>query len=180
MTLHLQTATDPEQFAAPLQAITASLDPNLTLYAMRTMAEHLDQGIAFTPIRLAATLATAIGLLGLAQALIGLYAVVAYSVAARGREIGIRMAMGATSRDILRRVIREGMVLAGAGLAVGAAASLAVAGVLRSLLVGVSARDPVTFVGLAALLAGVTLVACWIPASYAARVPPASAIRGSS
>jgi putative ABC transport system permease protein len=145
---------------------------------MKTMREHLDGGIAFTPIRLAATLATAIGLLGLIQALIGLYGVVAYSVAQRGHEIGIRMAIGATSGTILRGVLREGMILTGAGLAIGFTLSLGVTGVLRSLLIGVSARDPATFAGLALILATVTLVACWIPAARAASVPPAGAMRG--
>jgi ABC-type antimicrobial peptide transport system permease subunit len=87
------------------------------------------------------------------------------------------MAMGATAGDILRGVIREGMVLAGAGLTIGVLAAFAVAGVLRSLLIGVSSHDPVTFGALGALLVLVTLVACLIPASRAARTAPASAIR---
>ena len=131
-----------------------------------------------TPIRLAATIATAIGLLGLVQALIGLYGVVAYSVAQREREIGIRMAMGATSRDIVGAVLREGMALTGAGLSIGFLASLAATGVLRSLLIGISVRDPVTFGVLAALLATVTLAACGIPAVRGSRVAPAEALRG--
>jgi ABC-type antimicrobial peptide transport system permease subunit len=129
---------------------------------------------------LAATVASVIGLLGLTQALIGLYAVVAYSVAQRRREIGIRMAMGATSRDILRGVVREGMALAAAGLALGFVISLGVGGVLRSLLIGVGTHDPLTFGALGALLAVVTLVACWIPASQAARLAPVTAIRGGA
>jgi predicted permease len=177
MTLHLSTAGDASQLAAPVRELVASLDPNLAPFAVKTMREHLDGGIAFTPIRLAATLATAIGLLGLFQALIGLYGVVAYSVAQRGHEIGIRMAIGATSGNILRGVLREGMLLAAAGLMIGFILSLGVMGVLRSLLVGVSARDPVTFGGLALLLATVTLAACWIPAARAAGVPPAGAMR---
>jgi len=99
--LHLQTEGDPAQIEAPSTPASHRLDAALTPFAVKTMTEHLERGIAFTSIRLAATLATAIGLLGLVQALIGLYAVVAYSVAQREREIGIRMAMGATSRDIL-------------------------------------------------------------------------------
>src|SRR5581483_427608 len=156
---------------------TAPLDANLAPFAMTTVAGHLDSGLAFTPIRLAATLATAIGLLGLAQSLIGLYGVVAYSVSQRGREIGIRMAIGATSGAILREVLREGMTLSAIGLAVGFTLSLLVTGVLRSLLIGISARDPVTFGGLAAILTLVTLVACWIPAARASHVAPASAMR---
>ncbi len=177
MTIQLATRGDPSQFAGPVREAVASLDANLAPFAMTTVAEHLDKGLAFTPIRLAATLATAIGLLGLAQSLIGLYGVVAYSVSQRGREIGIRMAIGATSGAILRGVLREGMFLATIGLSVGFALSFLVTGVLGSLLIGISARDPVTFGGLAALLTLVTLVACWIPAARAARVPPASAMR---
>jgi putative ABC transport system permease protein len=178
MTLHLQTEGDPAQVEAPVYASIASLDAALTPFAVKTMTEHLERGIAFTPIRLAATLATAIGLLGLVQALIGLYAVVAYSVAQREREIGIRMAMGATSRDILGGVIREGMVLTGAGLSIGFLASLAATGVLRSLLIGISVRDPMTFGVLAVVLATVTLAACGIPAVRGARLPPADTLRG--
>ena len=177
MALQLATTGDPGQLAAPVRDLVASLDPNLPPFAMKTMREHLDGGIAFTPIRLAATLATAIGLLGLIQALIGLYGVVAYSVAQRGHEIGIRMAIGATSGAILRGVLREGMILTGAGLAIGLVLSLGVTSVLRSLLIGVSARDPATFAGLALVLALVTLAACWIPAARAASVPPAGAMR---
>ncbi|HTD59329.1 MAG TPA: ABC transporter permease [Gemmatimonadaceae bacterium] len=177
MTLHLWTEGDPLAFAAPVRAAFASLAADVAPFGLETMTEHLDQGIAFTPFRLAATLATVIGMLGLVQALIGLYGVVAYSVAQRGREIGIRMAMGATSRDIMWRVIREGMVLTGAGLAIGLVLSFAATGVLRSLLIGVSARDPATFGALAGLLAAVTLIACWVPAAHAARVPPATSIR---
>ncbi len=113
------------------------------------MAEPLYFGIPFTPIRFAATLATAIGLLGLVQAIVGLYGVVAYSVAQRGHEIGFALSLAATS-------------------------------VLRTLLVGVSARDPMTFGVLALILAAVTLAACWIPAARAARVPPAQAMRVGS
>jgi predicted permease len=177
MTLHLETRGDPSQFAAPVRAVVASLDANLAPYAMTTVADHLDTGLAFTPIRLAATLAIAIGLLGLAQSLIGLYGVVAYSVAQRTREIGIRMAIGATSGAILRGVLREGMLLTAVGLVVGFVISLLVTGVLRSLLIGVGTHDPVTFGALAALLAAVTLIACWIPAQRAARVSPAGAMR---
>jgi ABC-type antimicrobial peptide transport system permease subunit len=142
------------------------------------MTAHLRDGIAFIPVRFAATVATGIGLLGVVLAIIGLYGVVAYSVAQRHREIGIRMALGATSGRILSGVLREGMLVTAAGLAGGCVLALATTRLLSSLLIEVSARDPLTFAVLAAILAGVTLAACGIPASRAAGIAPARVIRG--
>ena len=116
-------------------------------------------------------------LLGLVLAVIGLYGVVAYAVALRTREIGIRMAMGATAQQVLWDVVRRGMLLTAGGLAVGVVLALGATRILRSLLIGVSAQDPVTYITLAAVLAVVTLAACLIPAWRAARIPPAGAIR---
>jgi predicted permease len=177
MTLHLATEGDPARLAGPVRNLVGSLDPNLAPYAVRTMYSHLHDGIAFLPVRLGATLAMAIAILGLLQAVIGLYGVVAYAVAQRTREIGIRMAMGATAHQVLWDVVRRGMVLTGCGLVTGVALALLATRILRSALIGVSAQDPVTFITLAALLSLVTFAACLVPAWRAARVPPAGAIR---
>ncbi len=177
MTLHVATDGDPASLAPAVRTVVASLDANLAPYAVETMYAHLHDGLAFLPLRLGATLATVIALLGLLLAVIGLYGVVAYAVALRTREIGIRMAMGATAQQVLWDVVRRGMLLTAAGLAVGVALALAATRILRSLLIGVSPQDPVTYITLAAGLAVVTLAACLVPAWRAARIPPAGAIR---
>ncbi len=176
MTLHLLTTQDPKELARPVRAVVASLDPNVAPYGLTTMTAHLRDGVAFIPVRIAATVATGIGVLGLLLATIGLYGVIAYSVAQRRREIGIRMAIGATSVDILISVIGEGMLVSTIGLAAGCVLGLATTHLLSGLLVDVSARDPLTFCVLGGILAGVTFVASWVPARRAARTPPAEAI----
>jgi len=177
MTLHLLTDGDPQQLALPVRTLVASLDANVAPYGLTTMATHLHDGVAFIPVRFAAEVATGIGLLGLVLAVIGLYGVVAYSVAQRRREIGIRMAIGATSGDILLGVVREGMLVTAVGLALGFVLALATTRILARLLINVNARDPLTFVVLAVVLIAVTVTACWIPAWRAARIAPARVIR---
>jgi ABC-type antimicrobial peptide transport system permease subunit len=108
---------------------------------------------------------------------IGLYAVIAYHTARRGREFGIRLALGATSGDVLRTVLREGLVLAGIGSAAGLGISAAVGRVLGGLLYGVSPMDPLTWAGVLALLAAVSLAACYVPARRAGRIEVLEALR---
>lgn len=128
--------------------------------------------------RLLAALALMFGLLALLLACIGLYGVIAYDVARRTREIGIRMALGALPRDALRPVVRQGVALTLAGVTSGLAMAVPATRWLESLLYGVSATDPVTFVGITTILLIAALLACYLPARRAAKVDPLIALRG--
>jgi putative ABC transport system permease protein len=142
---------------------------------VRTMRQRVDESLArrrFSMLLLAVFAAVA-----LALATIGIYGVMAYLVNQGTREIGIRIALGATQRNILSLIVRQGMALALAGVAIGLAGALLLARLIRSLLFGVQATDPVTFVGIALLLGFVALLASYIPARRAARVDPLVALR---
>jgi ABC-type antimicrobial peptide transport system permease subunit len=147
----------------------------LPVYEVRTLATHLDN--ALMPQRLAAMFISGFGLLALTLASIGLYSVMAYSVAQRTREIGIRMALGAHARDVIRLVVGQGMKLALIGMVIGLGIAWALTRWMKSLLFEVSATDPLTFTVIALLLAFVALLACWIPARRAAKVDPMTILR---
>jgi putative ABC transport system permease protein len=127
--------------------------------------------------RLGAQLSGTMGLLGLVLAVVGVYSVVSYAAAQRTHEIGIRMALGAEPRDVLRMVLSRSLVMIAVGVAVGLLISFAGARAIASLLVGVSPSDPVTFGAVMLLLLGVALLACLIPAYRATRVDPLVALR---
>jgi predicted permease len=175
MTLVVRTAGDPWQSLAAVRGEVRALDGTLPLFDEKTLAAH--SGASLFMDRLAVIFLSAFGLLALTLAAIGLYGVMAYAVAQRTREIGIRMALGAQTSDVLRLVVGQGMILALIGIALGLIASLALTQLMQSLLYGVSATDPLTFVVVAAILTFVALLACWIPARRAARVDPMVALR---
>ncbi len=151
------------------------LDPALPLLEVKTMTEHL--AFMLFPARMAAVLLASFGLLGLVLASVGLYGVVAYAVARRTREVGIRMAIGAGARDVLRLVVGEGMALVAVGLGLGVTLALAGTQALESLLYGVSSVDPWTFVAVPVLLSAVALAANLLPARRATAIAPVVALR---
>ena len=175
MTLHVRTPSDPVAAINQLRAEIKALDSDLPLTGVKTMQEHMRLPLA--PAKLLALLSSTFGILALLLASIGLYGVMAYLVGSRTREIGIRMALGAQTSGVRRLVIVQGMRLALTGVAVGTVAGLALTRVLERLLYGVSATDPLTFTGVAMLLAFVALLACLVPAWRATRVDPLVALR---
>jgi putative ABC transport system permease protein len=116
-------------------------------------------------------------IIALVLAAVGIYGVMSYAMSRRTHEIGIRMALGARQADVLGMVLRQGLALAGLGLILGTAGALALTRLMRTLLYQVNAGDPLTFAGVSLLLAGVALLACYIPARRAARIDPLTALR---
>ncbi len=155
-----------------------SLAPGLPVAGVETMQQQIDSSAyGFLSLRLEAGFATALGMLGLALALLGLYGVVSYAAVQRTHEIGIRLTLGASPNDIRWLVLGRGLLIVGVGLPAGLLLSLALAPVVRELVVGVSTTDPPTLAGVAVLLACVTLAACYIPARRAMRADPTVALR---
>lgn len=153
------------------------IDPGLPIFSLKTMSEHLS--IMLFPARMGAALLAAFGSLGLLLASIGLYGVVASSVERRTREVGVRMALGARREDVLKLVVREGMLLAGFGLLVGLGLAFAASRLLSSLLYGITPADPATYVAVALVLTLVAFLANLIPAQRATEVDPVVALRHS-
>jgi macrolide transport system ATP-binding/permease protein len=169
-----RTASDPRAVMSALRHEARSLDPHLK-FESKLLDEVLHLWIL--PSRVAAIGAAVLGVLALLIASVGIYGVIAYGVCHRTREIGVRMALGAGKHDVVRLVLREGMRLAGLGVAAGLAASFVTTRTLRGFLFGLSAVDPLTFAGVPIVLAAVALAACYIPARRAARVDPMTALR---
>jgi predicted permease len=171
----LRTAINPQALLPAARKVVSDLDNNLPLFDVRTQTERIER-LLFNE-RLLARLASLFGLLALVLASIGLYGLLSYEVARRTREIGIRAALGAQNRDVLRLVGRQGLVLMALGIVFGIVAAMGVTRSLRSLLYGVQPSDPITFFGVSALLTIVGLAACYIPARRATRVDPMVALR---
>jgi putative ABC transport system permease protein len=165
-----------EAIARTLRSVVPSVHPSLTAANIQPMSEVMAQGVAEPRFHM--LLVSGFALLALLLSSIGIYGVMAYSVAQRTHEIGVRMALGAARRDVVRLVIAEGVGISLAGTALGVAASLALTRVMASLLVGVSPRDPFTLAAGSSLLLVVAIAASFVPALRAARVPPMVALRG--
>lgn len=174
LSIVVRSTTDPQSLIPAMRGAVASLRSDVPL-RFRTLegvfSSSLDQR------RFSLMLYGVFAAVALVIAAIGIYGVISYSVAQRTQEIGIRMALGAQRRDVLRLVIRQGMKLALIGVSVGLAGALALTGLLKSMLYGVSVTDPLTFALIALLFTGVALLACWIPARRATRVDPMEALR---
>ncbi|HZS07631.1 MAG TPA: ABC transporter permease [Blastocatellia bacterium] len=170
-----RTSGDPAGLIAALRREVSAVDAELPVYDVQTMNQVVADSVAQR--RFTMWLLAIFAVAALVLAAIGLYGVLAYAVAQRTQEIGIRMALGARRADVLALVLGQGMALALTGVAVGLIASFAMTHLMRSLLFGVSATDPLTFAGVAVLLAGVALVACYVPARRATKVDPMIALR---
>jgi macrolide transport system ATP-binding/permease protein len=171
----LRTAAEPSSVVPQIRGIVRDLDPNLPVTDIKTQEQRIDAQILGE--RLAARLLGFFGLLALFLACIGLYGLVSYEVARRTREIGIRAALGAEKRDVLRMVLTQGMRLAVAGAILGLALALGLLRFAKSMLFGVEASDPATFSLVTIILIAVTLLACYLPARRAMRVDPMVALR---
>jgi len=176
MNLVARTEGDPRGFVGALRARVLAVDKDQPVTAVRTMEDVLEAGAAQP--RFTTTLLGGLAAMALILALVGIYGVIAYSVAERTQEMGIRMALGAARGNILRLVLRQGMGLALSGIALGLAGSLALTRLLATMLYRVSATDPATFAAGAALFAGVAALASYVPARRATRVDPMVALRG--
>ena len=183
MTLLASVAVDPASLVTGVRRVIQAMDPSVVVTDVQTLDEHF-AGTVY-PFRLLGLVIAGCGVLALILAMIGVYGTVAYSVAQRRREVGIRMALGAVRTDILRLVVGQGMVLVGYGLGLGLILGAILSRVLTmlpldtTLLFGVSATDAVTFGGVAILLAVVALAACYLPARRATRVDPVVTLRSS-
>jgi predicted permease len=175
MTLYVRTAGDPAALLPVLRNEVKALAPGLPLMNPTTLEDA--SAVALLPHRIGAALLTALGGLAALLAVLGLYGVLAYSVTQRTREFGIRGALGAARRQLMVQVVSEGMLLAGVGTAIGLVLAAAVTQLVRGFLFGVSPLDPAAFGGMTLLVAGVTLLASYLPARRATRVSPMEALR---
>jgi putative ABC transport system permease protein len=173
--LHVRTAGNPDAVLPAVREQVQSLNRNLGLIGVTTIGKLLDQGL-WAP-RAGALLLGIFGLLALALASVGIYGVLSLSVSQRTQEVGIRMALGATRRQVLGLLVKQGMFLVLLGVVIGIAGALGFARLLASLLFGVKASDPLTFAAVAAMLAAVAFVATYIPARRATKVDPIVALR---
>jgi putative ABC transport system permease protein len=171
----VRTSVDPSTLAAAVVAAIQSVDSDQPVHDIRPLQEIYDEGLLAT--KLNTTLMVAFALLALTLAGVGTYGVVSYSASQRTHEIGIRMAMGASRRDVMRMVIGQGAALALVGVGIGLIAAFAVTRWMASMLFGVSPKDPVTFAVVAIALTVVALVACYFPARRATSVDPMDALR---
>ena len=175
MTVVVRTIGDPHSLMTAINKEVASSDPDLPVFSVKTLEEYMSASVAAP--RFNTTLLTLFASVALILTIVGLYGVMSYSVAQRTNEIGIRMALGAQTRDVLRLIVGQGFKLVLIGLAIGLVGALALSRLLASLLFGVGAKDPLTFAAVAVVLGTIGVLACYLPARRAARVDPLVALR---
>ncbi|HEY4425672.1 MAG TPA: FtsX-like permease family protein, partial [Pyrinomonadaceae bacterium] len=175
MTLIVRTTGEPKAITPIVREQIRALNANLPIADVQTLREQLE--LTLLPSRIAAWTLGSFGALALVLAGIGIYGVVSYGAAQRTREIGVRMALGAKEKDVLRLVLGDGLIVIGAGLAIGLLLAAAATRVIASFLYGVGATDPLTFIAVPLLLGGVALLASYIPARRAVKVDPLVALR---
>lgn len=166
---------DPLALLPAVRAIVREVDSDLAIYDGRTLAQHIDNNLAIQ--RVSASFLSALAPFALLLAAIGLYAVLAYAVAQRTREIGVRLTLGATPRGVVFQVMRDGLAVVALGGGAGWAIALTLGWYLRPKLIGIPFADPVIYAGVPAVLFSVAMVACWLPARRAAKVDPIVALR---
>jgi putative ABC transport system permease protein len=171
----VRTQVEPASVGITLRRAVATIDSNLPVFEVLTMEERLSESVAQP--RFHATLLVIFAALALVMAVVGLYAVMAVSVAQRTHELGIRVALGARRRDVIGLVLRQGIKLVSLGIVIGLAGAGALTRVLTTLLYEVKPTDPLTFVAVPILLIAVAILACWLPARQAASVDPLTALR---
>ncbi len=175
MTVYLSTSVDPDQISSAVRSQVSQLDPNVPMFGMRSMSQQISNSLLIE--RLIASLSSVFGALATLLATIGLYGVMAYTVARRTREIGIRMALGADQGNVVWMVMREVLVLVAVGVVIGFGAAIGLTKYVKSQLFGLTAMDPVS---LAAATIGLAVVAClagYIPAIRASRINAMRALR---
>ena len=173
--LLIRTTGDPMALAPTLRQLAQQVNPHIALDSLMTMEGRLAAGLSRP--RLYAVLLSALSFLALVIAGVGVFGVLSYNVAQRRREIGVRAALGAQPRDIIRLTVGQGVLMASAGLVVGLAAAFWLVKYLEGLLWGVSARDPLSYAAVPLVLLLATVIACWVPARRAARIDPLTALR---
>lgn len=178
VTLVVRTAADPHGLANTLRETVRAVDADLPVFGLVTLDEHLASSVfALMPLRMGVRMAAIQGIIGLLLAILGLYAVVSYGVTSRTREIGVRMALGATSRNVVELVSREGLRLTLIGLAIGLVMAAGLSFGLSRVVFGVHAFDPIAFPVVIVVLIATAALACWFPARRATRVDPMTALR---
>ena len=175
MNIVVRTTTDPGSMTSAVLQQISRVDPDQPVFQVKTMDEYLGESMAQR--RLSTVLLGVFAALALILAALGVYGMMSYLVSQRTREIGVRMALGARQLDILKLVVRHGMWLCLLGIAVGVAAALLLTRIMTSSLYGISASDPLTYIGISVLLALIALLACLIPARRAIKVEPIIALR---
>jgi putative ABC transport system permease protein len=175
MVMVVKTNGDPHSLISAATKQVAAMDQDLPVYGVKTMEEYLSASVAAP--RFSTTLLSIFAAVALVLTVVGLYGVMSYSVAQRTNEIGIRLALGAQSRDVLVMIVRQGSFLIGLGIVIGLAGAFALTRLITSLLFGVTAKDPFTFAAVVVVLAIVALLACYIPAWRATKVDPMEALR---